>query len=78
MQVALIAESVTPREGSCAGPDLVGGGGCSYMFLVQSTPTCTEAGLDHCNLHWWCFSFHQVAQIPYLHVVMITHCTLHR
>ena len=27
---------------------------------------CTRGGFTHCNLRWWCFSFHPLAQIPYL------------
>ena len=33
---------------------------CSYRLVHKMVLTL-------CNLHWWCFSFHQTAQILHLH-----------
>ena len=50
-------------------------GGCHrHQFTVvvfslsnwHKYSTCTRGGFTHCNLRWWCFSFHPLAQIPYL------------
>ena len=36
---------------------LVGGGdgGCSWMLLLHSLPTCADAGPDRCTLRLWCY-----------------------
>ena len=42
------------------------GGGASPSAIGTDSP-CTRGGFTHSNLHWWCFSFHPLAQIPDLH-----------
>ena len=68
MQVALIAALVTPTASMtiliCM---VVGGGGCSCMLLVQPSPAAPMLVLSFCNLHWWCFSFNQLAKTLHLH-----------
>ena len=50
-------------------------GGCHrhqftvVVFLLSNWhkySTCTRGAFTHCNLRWWCFSFHPLAQIPCL------------
>ena len=49
MHASYIDCCISHSNGTRDGPDLVCGGGacgCSYMLLVQPTPTCTNAGRD--------------------------------
>ena len=39
---------------------------CTFTQVTMIAALCTRGGFTHCNLRWWCFSFHPLAQIPYL------------
>ena len=38
------------------------------IWLLHPAATSAQDGLDPCDLHWWCFSCHQLAQRSHLHL----------
>ena len=79
LQVALIAALFT--NGTYVGPDLVGGGDCSCILLVQLPSTCTDACPD--SLATWaggiCLSinWHEYSSCVHAYMVVFPYSHLY-